>query len=117
MCIRDRALADQLLDLSNVWKLPQLISAITNNTKTDLTTEELLALATIYKDASIDNIQMEMLPGEGRYINNISSWIADDEKLAEIVERFTNDEIETQAPVSYTHLDVYKRQVYCKSVG
>lgn len=97
-----RALAEQLLDLSSVWKLPQLISAITNNAQTDLTTEELLALATIYKDASIDNMQMEMLPGEGKYINNISYWIVDNDELTEIVDRFTNDEIETQTPADTT---------------
>jgi len=84
-----QTLADQLLDLSNVWKLPQLVSAVTNNMQTDITTQEMLAMAKLYKQATSSNMEMEMLPGTPQYINGVSYWIADTAGLDEIVERFT----------------------------
>ena len=36
------------------------------------------------KDLSLDNIKMYTIPGDSRYIDNISFFIYDDEKLEEL---------------------------------
>ncbi len=84
-----KTLADQLLSLSSVWKLPKLVSAISSNMETDITTQEMLALANLYKKAASNSITTEMLPGDPKYINNVSYWIADTAALQTIVDNFS----------------------------
>lgn len=82
-----QVLADKLFSLSSVWKLPQLVSAISNNVESDLSAQEMLSLANLYKDAASSEIDMAMIPGEARYIGAISYYVPFEDELPALVER------------------------------
>lgn len=58
-----RALRDRLTSPSVIPKIPQIIQLLQNSIDTNLTPEEMLALATFALDIEQDDLRMVMLPG------------------------------------------------------
>lgn len=64
-------------------KLPNVISAVYPYVKTDFSLTELLGLGGDVIGFSKDKINVEILPGDAKYIGNLSFFIPDDEKIRE----------------------------------
>lgn len=81
-----RALADQAMSFSTVWKIPELLDELNEYVETDMSIKNMLILANKFKD--IDEIKLEttMVPGRPDEVNYGGSyWIADEKALAKIM--------------------------------
>lgn len=94
-----RALRDRLTSPAVIPRIPQIIDLLKTNIDTNLTSEELMALATFGLDLDQDALQMVMLPGTfSRQDDYLASyWIMDDTG----VNRVLNDYFGVSA-VTYT---------------
>lgn len=82
-----QAVADQLMSLGTIAKLPKMIGVINDNISTDFTTGELLSLMNTFKNGASLNVYAEMVPGEGQYINGVSYWIPYENQIPELVNK------------------------------
>lgn len=88
-------MADHILRVSTVWKIPKLAGVVKNNIDTDLQLKDLLALANTYKSIDISSIQTRMLPGKAEYINGVSYWVVYRDEVAAIIAELLNKNLET----------------------
>ena len=82
-----RAVVEQTLKPQTLLQLPKVLSVIQSHVDTNLTVEELLALAGLASQTERSNVQMLMLPGRfsGNGRNAVSYWLPSDnaiEKMA-----------------------------------
>ncbi|MDK2821294.1 MAG: polyisoprenyl-teichoic acid--peptidoglycan teichoic acid transferase [Clostridia bacterium] len=86
-----KALVDQTLQLSTIPKIPQLVSQISKEVDTNLSVKEMLTLALSMKDINgSGSIKTHMLPGEGKYIGEISYYVLDPVKLTHMLTEIPN---------------------------
>lgn len=83
-----RAFIDQKLKPESITKFPEVLSIVKDNIDTNLSVEEVLALAGYTSKLERSNVQMHMAPG--RFSNpgefdNLSYWILDNRRLAKIM--------------------------------
>ncbi|WP_434688567.1 LCP family protein [Pseudanabaena minima] len=83
-----RAFIDQKLKPEAITKLPEILTIVKENIDTNLSVEEVLALAGYTSKIDRKSIQMHMAPG--RFSNpgefdNLSYWILDNRRLAAIM--------------------------------
>lgn len=71
-------------------KLPNVISAVYPYVKTDFSLSELLGLGGDVIGFSKDNINVQILPGDAKYIGNLSFFIPDNEKIRETLYEIYN---------------------------
>jgi LCP family protein required for cell wall assembly len=79
-----RAVYNKVLSPSIIPKLPALIKQVNSMVKTDMSISELLDLAQAMKglmNSKDRSLSMAMVPGTPQYINDISYWIPDINKL------------------------------------
>ena len=93
-------LANQVLVFGNVTKIPTFISIATKNITTDFSTAELLRLANNAFDMDLSTLECYVIPGDGRYINNVSYYIADEDATAQMLAEIMNVE-ETEVALNF----------------
>lgn len=87
-----KTLANKAKSLSGVLKTPELIRTLGQYIKTDLSTQDILNLASMAPDVSIDDVKMAMVPGIDKNIDDkdgrgeLSYWLADREATSKLVE-------------------------------
>lgn len=85
-----RALQEQTLKPATLTRLPQILSVIQENIDTNLSLEELLALAGFAAQTDRSKTQMLLLPGDfstpGQF--DASYWLPNKAKISEIVARY-----------------------------
>ncbi|MBL1211426.1 LCP family protein [Geminocystis sp. GBBB08] len=85
-----RALIEQALSPRTILKMPDILSVVRSNLDTNLTTNELIAIAgfTAQKDRS--NINMVMLPGDFNTPEQgeLSYWLPNRDKISEIMAQY-----------------------------
>lgn len=72
-----RALLTQFLSPQVLPRLAAVVDEVKNAVATDLTTRQLLTLATRLKDAPSGGISMQMVAGTPAYLGDVSYWIPD----------------------------------------
>lgn len=78
----------RVIEPQNLVKLPTLVPQIMEQVETDLTTQDLLALVELFKDADLDTAFVtESLAGYPQTISGGSYWIIDEEALPETIQR------------------------------
>lgn len=86
-----KALAEQVLRLNMLTRLPDLVDELTASVTTDLSTAELLDLlrqaAARRDDWTGDRLVTGMVPGKPAYINGVSYWQMDDDELEKELEQ------------------------------
>ncbi len=83
-----RALTDQALQFSTLWKIPQLLEELEEYVETDMNLKQMIALANKFKDIKNIEIHNHQVPGVPDEINYGGSyWIADEQKLTEVLEQ------------------------------
>lgn len=83
-----KALCDQAISFSTVWKIPELLAELNKQVKTDMKLQKMITLGNKFRD--IKNIQLEtaMVPGTPDDVNYGGSyWIADKKELEKILEK------------------------------
>lgn len=78
-----KAIAAEAFKPSNFLTLPKVIRETMRIIETDMSIIEILALVRTFKDFDTGNMESEILPGAPEYINGISYWVPDNEKVAE----------------------------------
>lgn len=84
-----RALREQTLKPSTLSRLPQILSVIQSNLDTNLSVEELIALAGFASQSNRSNMQMLMLPGNfsgGEF--SASYWLPKQEQIKTMVQQY-----------------------------
>lgn len=81
-----RALVDQAVSFSTIWKLPDLTGELSKHLQTDMSLQKMIILANKLKDIQNVSLETAMVPGAPDDINyGASYWIADTEALTEIL--------------------------------
>ena len=75
------ACMEKITSPSIIIKIPAIISEVMDAVETDLSFREILGLAGALKDAQQNGLDMEMVPGKPLYIDGVSYWIPDVEKM------------------------------------
>ncbi|MDW7674448.1 MAG: LCP family protein [Bacillota bacterium] len=81
-----KVLANELLSVANVLKVPSLIKEFNSNVKTDISTLDLVSIANAMKSIDTSTINAQTIPGEARYINNINYYEIDQAKTKELLD-------------------------------
>lgn len=79
-------LADQVMSLSTIFKIPKLVGIFQDNIQTDISVREMLALANNFKTFNISQLKTSILPGEPEYIGGISYYICDKKETAQLID-------------------------------
>ncbi|MGI6713144.1 MAG: LCP family protein [Bacillota bacterium] len=84
-------LADRVLSLSTLWKIPKLIGIFQENVETDFTVGHMLMLANVFRNFDPAGIETYMVPGEPEYINGVSYWMSKPGQLSQMIDELTSD--------------------------
>lgn len=82
-----RAMMEQTLNPATVARLPQILSAIQSHIDTNLSVEEIAALAGFGVQINRSNVQMLMIPGDfnGNGRHEVSYWLPDKRRIQKMV--------------------------------
>ena len=94
-----RALIDQSLNPATLGRLPHILNVVQSHLDTNLTLEELLALASFGVRTNRSNMEMLMLPGRFSQKSefNASYWIPNKDRISNLMVR--NFGLESDAPL------------------
>lgn len=76
-----KACMDKVTSPAIIPKLPSVIGEVMSSVKTDLSFRQLLEFAGTLKEAQKNGLKTEMVPGKPLYIDGVSYWIPDLQKL------------------------------------
>ncbi len=82
------ALAQKLMKSGNVFRSPSIIKDIFNALDTNLDIKNSISLVNMLTGIKREDIIFLMLPGEPKYINGISYWLPDMDKIKQIVNEY-----------------------------
>jgi LCP family protein required for cell wall assembly len=86
-----RALADRLMVVSNLPRLPQLVREAEGCVDTNLCHGDLIYLAGLAKELGSQQVRLETVPGRNALLEGVSYWLPDEDGLAEIVRDLFED--------------------------
>ncbi|ACK65182.1 cell envelope-related transcriptional attenuator [Rippkaea orientalis PCC 8801] len=104
-----RAVVEQALKPQTILKMPEIMSVIGAYIDTNLTVEELVALAGFAAQTERSNVQMLMVPGgfSGDGKTEISYWLPNPDQIRQMVaEYFNHGEVETLEETDTTNLRI-----------
>ncbi|MBD0267434.1 MAG: LCP family protein [Cyanobacteria bacterium Co-bin8] len=95
-----KALRERLTSPAVIPKLPQIVRVLQRYIDTNLSVEEMLALANFALSMQADDLHMVMLPGRFSEVSeyNASYWLADSDATAQIMQNFF--QVETVATLA-----------------
>ena len=83
-----KAFAQKILSTDTILKnLPDLISNMYQYVETDITLVDALKYVRYVNDVDMNNVVMEVLPGEGKYIGDVSYFIYDEVETRDVIDR------------------------------
>lgn len=85
------AIAKQTIQLKNVKEIGKIIDITEKYVQTNMNFKDLKDYIPYAVNMNTDNIKAEQLPGEARYINGISFFLADEEKTEKMVDELFNN--------------------------
>lgn len=86
-------LADKVMSLSTLWKIPKLVNIFQDNVDTDLTLRQMLSLANTFKSFNVSELKTNMLPGTPEYIKGVSYYISDQDETAQLIDELKTGKI------------------------
>lgn len=85
-----QAVLQQSMSVATVPKLPSLIAALRENVKTDMTTAQMVSLATHFIDVKNLSIEASTLPGVPKNVNGGSYWVMNEEEAKTLIMNIFN---------------------------
>jgi LCP family protein required for cell wall assembly len=85
-----KALAQTLLDPSNLTKVPAMAKIVSNEMETDLTIPEMMWFAKEAQGMDLDAVNMFVLPGTPEYVDDISYYIPSEEGIIDLINKEFN---------------------------
>ncbi|MFW5992112.1 MAG: LCP family protein [Halanaerobiaceae bacterium] len=82
-----KSLMDKALSPEIIIKLPSIYKEVNNTVKTNIPFQDISPFLHLLKDMDLENIKTTMVPGEPKYINGASYWLADREELEIMVNK------------------------------
>lgn len=82
-----KALSGELMQVGTIWKLPAIVSTLSQYVETDMPTLAMLKTANSLKSFKAGSLQAEMLPGDFATIDGLSYWVPNKEQTRKLVER------------------------------
>lgn len=82
-----KAMADRTMNVGTLLKVPYLLNTINQYVTTDITTFNMLKLASSLKSFKAGDLHADMLPGKFATIDNISFWSHDPEQTKQLIDR------------------------------
>ncbi|MHB0912054.1 MAG: LCP family protein [Armatimonadota bacterium] len=79
------ALAKKTLEPGSLPKLPKIVAELNKHVETNLSPKDLLALAKLPEKIDLSTVKTETLPGAPQNIGGASYWIADPERMRELI--------------------------------
>lgn len=109
----------QIVTPEIIPKLPELIKLGVSMVKTDISYAEMIKYANDVMSFDMNNLRMEVLPGEAGYVDGLSYYIADTKKVIPLVEdMFFNDEVaEENVDSNNTKVDNNKAKLNSKTTS
>lgn len=91
-----RALIEQALSPKTILKIPEILSVVRSHIDTNLTTNELIAIAGFTAQKNRSNINMVMLPGDFNAPGEgeLSYWLPNKNKIKEVVTQHFDQELD-----------------------
>jgi LCP family protein required for cell wall assembly len=83
-----RAAANQWVNFSLIWKSPSLLQTLISSVRTDMTFPEAMALAGFAGNFEKAKLFTAKLPGDAKYIDEISYWVMDGDRTKILVDKF-----------------------------
>ncbi len=80
-----KALAEQALKAENILKIPELVTLISENVKSDIDLSEMLWLANEAKNIPFTSIDTDMVPGVADIVNGLSYWLPYKNELINLI--------------------------------
>ena len=112
MCIRDRAAGEEATGIESLEQLGQITASGSYRLDADITVPDGVMLtvpAELNITLDLNGHKVEKPQGNGRILDNYGTMVINDSKGGGVVDAYRNA-VGNFGPVSYTHLDVYKRQ-------
>lgn len=81
-----KAVMDQSMKFSTIWKIPDLLEEINKQVKTDLNVQKMITMANKFKDLQNIELKTSTVPGDADTIEGVSYWVADQKGLTKILE-------------------------------
>jgi len=85
--------ADKLLTAKNVFKTHKLLKIFNENVKMNFTGDEILSYIGKIPGFKKENIGIHTLPGEGKYVGNISYFVYDESKTKQLMEEYFSSDV------------------------
>lgn len=80
-----KAVINQILKIENIAKLPKIFSQIKSNIKTNFSEKQVLQAIISASKLDLNNISMNTLPGEGKYIGTTSFYVVYDAEAKKMI--------------------------------
>ncbi|MBS4024277.1 MAG: LCP family protein [Clostridia bacterium] len=81
-----KVLAEHLLNVTNILKIPNLVREFNSNVKTDMNVKDMAVVGNLLRNVKIENLSSQTLPGEPVWINKISYWQLDKAKVKNMLD-------------------------------
>ncbi|GAB6138361.1 LCP family protein [Halanaerobaculum tunisiense] len=79
-----KAALDKFLTFKTLFKVPKLVQEFNNYVTTNLELAKMARLVADIKNFSLQQLKMELLPGEAKYIGEVSYWLPDLESTRQL---------------------------------
>ncbi len=92
---------EQMKKPQNIAKIPAIIKIASENINTNMQTKDMLRYLSDLPNINKDNIIMERVPGEAKYIDGLSYFVIDKEETQNMTDRifYNEDDIEDTAVI------------------
>lgn len=79
-------LTEQVLQPETLLKLPKIAGELHSNIDTDMSVQDMIVLASVFKDVKPENVRFTDIPGSPKYVNGASYYVINEEKLQVFME-------------------------------
>lgn len=81
-----KAVAEQVVDLENLWKAPLVMKRLADAVETNMPVTTMLRYTAVAGQIPANNVITTVLPGEGGMINGVAYWVPDEGQISRLVQ-------------------------------
>lgn len=111
------AVIEKLLSLSTLTKIDDIVNVLKNNVETDIPLEVLVSYGMEGIKVDSNNIEMITLPGEGKYVGNVSYFIEDKKATEELKSQLKSSDSKEGSPSKISRNDLSIKVLNCTKIN